>query len=58
MKINKHEKKKVSNILGMILFADDTNIFYSHKAPNFLNTVVNTELELDKLSSWGRLFEA
>ena len=34
----------------MILFADDTNIFYSHKDPNFLNTVVNTEL--DKLSSW------
>ena len=34
----------------MILFADDINIFYSHKDPNFLNTVVNTEL--DKLSSW------
>ena len=41
---------QVSNILDMILFADDTNIFYSHKDPNFLNTVVNTEL--DKLSSW------
>ena len=36
----------------MILFADDTNIFYSHKDSNFLNTVVNTELELHKLSSW------
>ena len=37
----------------MILFADDTNIFYSHKdSTDFLNTVVNTELELDKLSSW------
>ena len=36
----------------MILFADDTNIFYSHKDSNFLNTVVNTELESDKLSSW------
>ena len=32
------------------MFADDTNIFYSHKDPNFLNTIVNTEL--DKLSSW------
>ena len=41
---------QVSNILDMIFFADDTNIFYSHKDPNFLNTVVNTEL--DKLSSW------
>ena len=41
---------QVSNILDMILFADDTNIFYSHKDPNFLNTVVNTEL--DTLSSW------
>ena len=37
---------QVSNILDMILFADDTNIFYSHQDPNFLNT------ELDKLSSW------
>ena len=36
----------------MILFADDTNIFYSHKDSNFLNTAVNTELELDKLSPW------
>ena len=37
----------------MILFADDTNIFYSHKdSTDFLNTVVNTELELNKLSSW------
>ena len=35
---------QVSNILDMILFADDTNIFYSHKDPSFINTVVNTEL--------------
>ena len=41
---------QVSNVLDVILFADDTNIFYSHKDPNFLNTIVNTEL--DKLSSW------
>ena len=41
---------QVSNILDVILFADDTNIFYSYKDPNFLNTIVNTEL--DKLSSW------
>lgn len=40
----------MSNILDIILFADDTNIFYSHKDPNFLSTIVNTEL--DKLSSW------
>ena len=41
---------QVTNILDVILFADDTNIFYSHKDPNFLNTIVNTELH--KLSSW------
>ena len=41
---------QMSNILDMILFADDTNIFYYHKDPNLLNTVVNTEL--DELSSW------
>ena len=45
-----NDLSQVSNILDVILLADDTNIFYSHKDSNFLNTIVNTEL--DKLSSW------
>ena len=40
----------VSKALDFILFADDTNIFYSHKDQNYLMEIVNTELK--KLSSW------
>ena len=41
---------KTSSLLDFVLFADDTNIFYSH--PN-LNTLVNTlNTELPKISSW------
>ena len=39
-----------SKALDFILFADDTNIFYSHKDQNYLMEIVNTELK--KLSSW------
>ena len=39
-----------SNILKFILFADDTNLFFSHKNINTLTTTMNTELA--KLSDW------
>ena len=39
-----------STVLTYILFADDTNIFYSHTDLNTLVTTLN--LELTKLSSW------
>ena len=41
-----------SDILNFILFADDINIFYSHKDALTLITTVNTELI--KLSDWLR----
>ena len=40
----------VSKVLDFILFADDTNIFFSHKDPIFPMELVNTELQ--KLSCW------
>ena len=40
----------VSKALDFILFADDTNIFFSHNGPNQLMEIVNNELK--KLSSW------
>ena len=40
----------VSKALDFILFADDTNIFFSHNDPNQLMETVNNELK--KLSSW------
>ena len=40
----------VSKALDFILFADDTNIFFSHNDPNQLMEIVNNELK--KLSSW------
>ena len=39
-----------SPLLTYVLFADDTNIFYSHKDLNILITTLN--LELKKLSLW------
>lgn len=36
----------VSNSLFFILFADDTNVFFSHKSLDTLFQIVNTELEL------------
>ena len=35
----------VSKVLEMILFADDTNIFYSHTDASYLMEVVNLELK-------------
>ena len=42
----------VSKELSFILFADDTNLFYSHKNERILNETLN--LELKKLSIWFR----
>ena len=42
----------VSNVSEFILFADDTNIFFSHKDINTLSTTFN--LETTKLSDWCR----
>ena len=42
-----------SKILTFILFADDTNLFYSNKDLNVLFQVLNAELA--KLSNWFRL---
>ena len=39
-----------SELLEFVLFADDTNLFYSHDDLSYLNTIINSEL--DKLSIW------
>ena len=39
----------VSKVLELILFADDTNIFYSHTDASYLMEVVNLELEKDNM---------
>ena len=39
-----------SYLLFLMLFADDTNVFMSHKDPNCLLDMLN--LEMDKLSIW------
>ena len=41
---------EVSNILEPIMFADDTNLFYSHKNLKTLFNIVN--IELNKLNNW------
>ena len=40
----------VSKVLELILFADDTNIFYSHTDSSYLIEIVN--LELEKITCW------
>ena len=44
---------KVSKLLHFIIFADDTNIFFSDKDPVRLVNILNKELE--KLSEWFRI---
>ena len=41
---------KCSNILSFILFADNTNLFYSHKNADVLGNTMNQELR--KITSW------
>jgi hypothetical protein len=40
----------VSKILDFVLFADDTNIFFSHKSPAQLIQILNDEIK--KLTEW------
>ena len=40
----------VSNILDIILFADDTNIFFSHRDQNYLVETIDSEM--NKLTEW------
>ena len=41
-----------SNLLSFVLFADDSNLFFSHKNPNTLVRTINTELK--KVTQWIR----
>ena len=43
-------QKNCSTLISIILFADDTSIFYSHKCLKTLNGIVQNEL--DKVSKW------
>ena len=47
---SKYINYKSSNLLNLILFVDDTNVFVSHKDLNYLSDMLN--LEMDKLSIW------
>ena len=42
--------RPIMPLLTYILFADDTNLFYSHKNLNTLTTTLNCEV--DKVSKW------
>ena len=39
-----NDSNRASDILGPFMFADDTNLFYSHKDIKTLFHIVNTEL--------------
>lgn len=39
-----NDRPNVSKLIKFRLFADDTNIFYSHKDPSVIENVINTEL--------------
>ena len=45
-----NDLNKASKVLNSILFADDTNLFYSHRDINTLFKIVNDELT--KLDQW------
>ena len=45
-----NDLSNVSKVLELILFADDTNIFYSHTDASYLIEVVS--LELKKITCW------
>ena len=45
-----NDLSNLSKVLKMILFADDTNIFYSHTDASYLMEVVN--LKLKKITCW------
>ena len=50
--INVNDLNQVSNILDPIMFADDTNVFYSHHQIKTLFEIVNCELK--NISQWFR----
>ena len=41
-----------STVLHKVLFADDTNLFFSHKDPTIIEEIINTELV--KIDTWLR----
>ena len=45
-----NDLSNVANIFDLILFADDTNLFYSRKDPSCLINLINDETS--KLSEW------
>ena len=45
-----NDTRDVSKVLDFILFADDTNIFFSHKNVDSIQRILNDELP--KLSDW------
>ena len=45
-----NDLNNVSTLVELILFADDTNLFMSHKDPVYLADSLNSEL--NKLSTW------
>ena len=45
-----NDLKNASNILDPIMFADDTNLFFTHKDIRYLFQIVNQELE--KINQW------
>lgn len=48
-----NDVKNASNLLNLILFADDTNVFMSYKDLNYLSDTLN--LKMDKLSIWFKV---
>ena len=46
-----NDLNNASDILDLIMFADDTNLFYSHKSIHQLFTKVNEDLKEMKISS-------
>ena len=46
-----NDLNNASDILDTIMFADDTNLFYSHKIIHHLFTKVNKELKKPKIDS-------
>ena len=48
-----NEFTKSSDVLSFVLFADDSNLFFSHHSLKILTDTVNSELKL--VSSWFRV---
>ncbi len=44
-----------SMLISFVLFADDTNILYSHKCLKTLNKII--QLELDKITNWLNVYQ-